>query len=155
MTGCLDDRSLVMVRYAEASPAEQEHVRTCLRCAARYQRLSHDLERIGEVLGGRPPAIGYVPAAAAASWRRVLAAGLIAVVVLLGGVEMWMWKASTSMTGGQGDTDMRTLLGEVAAVLGPSDDADAPSGFGPAVSTDGDHEALATGLGLLGDGEEQ
>ncbi len=126
MSPCLSDRTLFLVHEGDASETDRAHVRACLGCAARHQRLVRDLQVIGDALRGAPPLFAVVPR------RRILrrpAAAVAAVVVALvvfGGIEAWMWRESVSWVRPRpkgGDADPLPFLEKVSAVLSSTDDA--------------------------------
>ena len=144
MSRCVSDRQLLEAYYGEDDASKAPHVRTCLRCAGRLQRLTRDLHAIKHALRGAPP-IAAVRHRAAARRRGVVAAGLAA-VVLFGGVEAWLWRESIVWVQPKRDHDPAETLafleevsmvlsstGEEGSALGtvvalPSDDADEPGG---------------------------
>ena len=93
MSRCVSDRQLLDAYYGEDDASKEPHVRTCLRCAGRLQRLTRDLHAIEHALRGAPP-VAAVRHRAAARRRGVAVAAGLAAVVLFGGVEAWLWRES-------------------------------------------------------------
>ncbi len=118
MNGCLGDQRLVLTYYREGPATDRAHVGACLGCAARYQRLVRDLERIAHVLEEAPP-VAVIRARPRVVWRRALAvAAALAAVVLVGGLEGRMWRESLSWVRPQPDaSETEAFLKEVSAVL--------------------------------------
>jgi len=93
---------------------------------ARHQQLGQDLEVIGRVLREAPPVAAGSPRPST-GWRRRLAlAAPLAAVVVLAGLEVWMWHESVSWVRPQenaGDAETLRFLEKVSAVLSSTDDA--------------------------------
>ncbi len=156
MSRCVSDRQLLQAYYGEDDASKEPHVRTCLRCAGRLQRLTRDLHAIEHALRGAPP-VAAVRHRTAAHRRGVAVAVGLAAVVLLGGVEAWLWRESIVWVQPKPDHDPAETLafleqvsmvlsptGEEGNALGtvlalPSDDADEP-GAGEAEWLDGEEE---------------
>lgn len=156
MSRCVSDGQLLEVYYGERDVSKGPHVRTCLRCAGRLQRLTRDLQALEHVLRGAPP-VAAVRHHAAARMRGVAVAAGLAAVVLFGGVEAWLWRESIVWVQPKPDHDPAETLafleqvsmvlsstGEEGNALGavlalPSDDADEP-GAGEAEWLDGREE---------------
>ena len=90
---CVSDRQLVEAYYGEGDKSQEPHVRTCLRCAGRLQRLTQDLQAIEHVLRGAPPVVAVRRRGAARARGVAVAAGLAA-LVLFAGVEGWLLRES-------------------------------------------------------------
>lgn len=156
MSRCVSDRQLLEAYYGEGAASKEPHVRTCLRCAGRLQRLTRDLHAIKHALRGAPP-IAAVRHRVAARGRGVAVAAGLAAVILFGGVEAWLWRESIVWVQPKPDRDPAETLafleqvsmvlsstGEEGSALGvvlalPSDDADEP-GAGEAEWLDGREE---------------
>lgn len=156
MSRCASDQQLLEAYYGEDDASKAPHVRTCLRCAGRLQRLTRDLHAIKHALRGAPR-IAAVRHRAAARGRGVAVAAGLAAVVLFGGVEAWLWRESIVWVQPKPDRDPAETLAfleEVSMVLSstgeegnglgavlalPSDDADEP-GAGEAEWLDGEEE---------------
>src|SRR5262249_25045510 len=94
---CVPDRVLWLIQDGEDRPLEQAHVRACLGCAARYERLARDLDVLGHALrtlpAGRPvrrpvPAVG---------WGGVAVAATLVVLIALAG---WAGRRAQPLPGG-------------------------------------------------------
>ena len=156
MTRCVSDRQLLQAYYGEGDGSREPHVRTCLRCAGRLQRLTGDLQAIEHALRGAPP-VAAVRHRAAARRRGVAVAAGLAAVLLFAGVEAWLWRESIVWVRPKPDHDPAETLafleqvsrvlsstGEEANALGAvlaleSDDADEPGG-GEAEWLDGEED---------------
>jgi hypothetical protein len=152
----VSDRQLLQAYYGEDDASKESHVRTCLRCAGRLQRLTRDLHAIEHALRGALP-VAAVRDRAAAHWRGVAVAAALAAVVVFGGVEAWLWRESIIWVQPKPDHDPAETLafleqvsmvlsstGEEGNALGavlalPSEDADEP-GAGEAEWLDGEEE---------------
>ncbi len=124
MSRCVSERGLVEAYYGEGDASRQAHLRTCLRCAGRLQRLTRDLQAIEQTLRGAPP-VSAVGRRATAQGRRAAVAAGLAALVLLAGVEAWMWRESISWVRPQPDADAADalpFLEQVSAVLSPTGD---------------------------------
>lgn len=126
MNRCLRDRTLLLSSYGEGSEEDRAHLRACLDCAQRYQRLSRDLELIGRALREGPPvaAVGRLPGAVRR--RGLVVAAALTALAVFGGVEAWMWRESVLWVRPQteaGDADALRFLAEVSAVLSSTGDA--------------------------------
>ena len=153
---CVSDRQLVEAYYGEGDKSQEPHVRTCLRCAGRLQRLTRDLQAIEHALRGAPRGVAVRRRGAARARGVAMAAGLAA-LVLFAGVEGWLWRESIVWVQPKPDQDPAETLafleqvsmvlsstGEGGDVLGavlalPSNDADQPGG-GEAEWLDGEEE---------------
>ncbi len=130
MTRCLQDQTLWLMREGESRPEDQAHLRACLRCAARYDRLVRDLHRIEGALRAAP-AEALRPAPTPRSSRLAVAAALVAALAL-GAVQAWRWSPSGSpIPAPPAPGDTLPFLTEVSAVLSPSDPAVLLSSAGP------------------------
>lgn len=93
MRECLRDHNLLSVYYDEGAVEDLTHLETCSNCTARYRRLVHDLELIGQALERLPAAL---PARRQdrEPWLRrvVLAATLAAGVVMVTSIGVWQWR---------------------------------------------------------------
>ena len=146
MSRCVSDRRLLQAYYGEGDDASKEpHLRTCLRCAGRLQRLTRDLQAVEQALRGAPP-VAAVRHRAGARRRGVAVAAGLAAVLLFAGVEAWLWRESIVWVQPKPDREpVETLafLEQVSMVLSstgeegnafgamlglPSDDADEPGG---------------------------
>lgn len=89
MTRCLRDRTLWLMSEGEGRQAQWAHLQDCLPCAARYQRLKHDLAVLGSMLNDRPPLQRKVrpPHALRAPW--MAAAALAATLAIVWGT-LWL-----------------------------------------------------------------
>lgn len=126
MNRCLTDRTLLLSSYGEGSEEDRAHLRACLDCAHRYQRLSRDLELIGRALREGPPvaAVGRLPGAVRR--RGLVVAAALTALAVFGGVEAWMWRESVLWVRPQteaGDASALRFLAEVSAVLSSTGDA--------------------------------
>jgi len=50
MSRCVSDRRLLQAYYGEGDASKEPHLRTCLRCAGRLQRLTRDLQAVEQAL---------------------------------------------------------------------------------------------------------
>jgi hypothetical protein len=85
MSGCLDDRALVLIAVGEAAADDRSHVGACPSCGNRLRELERDLRQIDETLRGTPPRTvtarrPLVPRA----WLVVPAAALAGALAVLG-----------------------------------------------------------------------
>ena len=152
MSRCVSDRQLLEAYYGEGAPSKEPHVRTCLACAGRLQRLTRDLQAIEHALRGAPP-VGAVRHRAAARRRGVAVAAGLAAVLLFAGVEAWLWRESIVWVRPKPDHDPAETLAfleQVSRVLSStgeegnalafgSYDADEPGG-GEAEWLDGEED---------------
>ena len=125
MSGCLEDRTLLLIHYGEGSAAERTHLGSCLGCAARHQRLVRDLQVIGDALRGAPPAAA-LSRPRTLPWRSLAAAAALAALALFVGVEAWMWRESVlwvSPKPSGGETETLAFLEEVSRTLSSTGDA--------------------------------
>jgi hypothetical protein len=125
MSQCLSERALLLVHQGDGSALDRTHLRACLGCAARYQRLIQDLQVIDDALRGAPPAAALsrprmIP------WRSFAAAAALAALALFVGVEAWMWRESVlwvSPKPSGDDTESLAFLEEVSRALSSTADA--------------------------------
>ena len=117
---------LLLVYEGDGQASDRAHLRACLRCAARYQRLVQDLQVIGDALRGAPPLPGAVRRPHILRGPSVAVAAALAAIVMFAGVEAWMWRESVLWVRPQpkgSDTDALPFLEEVSAVLSSTGDA--------------------------------
>ncbi|MGH7262629.1 MAG: hypothetical protein ACREH7_01730, partial [Candidatus Rokuibacteriota bacterium] len=119
------ERTLLLVHEGDGSALDRTHLRACLGCAARYQRLIQDLQVIGHALRGAPPAAA-LSRPRVLPWRSFAAAAALAALALFVGVEAWMWRESVlwvSPKPSGGDTETLAFLEEVSRTLSSTGDA--------------------------------
>ena len=125
---CVPDRVLWLIQDGEDRPLEQAHVRTCLGCAARYERLARDLDVLGQALRALPadrPVRRPVPAP---GWGGLAVAATLVVLIALAGVAAWRAKPSRLPVAAApagapvvvAAGDVLPFLGEVAVALSPA-----------------------------------
>ena len=145
MSRCVSDRRLLQAYYGEGDASKEPHLRTCLRCAGRLQRLTRDLQAVEQALREAPP-VAAVRHRAGARRRGVAVAAGLAAVLLFAGVEAWLWRESIVWVQPKPDhepAETLAFLEQVSLVLSatgeegnafgavlalPSDDADEPGG---------------------------
>ncbi len=137
MSRCVSDRLLLQAYYGEGDASKKPHLRTCLRCAGRLQRLTRDLQAVEQALREAPPvaAVRYRPAARR---RGVAVAAGLAAVLLFAGVEAWLWRESIVWVQPKPDHEpaetlvfleqVSMVLSSTASLALPSDDTDEPGG---------------------------
>ena len=127
MSRCLGDRGLLLAYYGEGPAAARAHLGTCLRCAADYRRLVRDLEVIGQTLRDGP-AVARVRLRRGVGRRRwIMVAAALAAVVVLGGLEVRIWRESASWVRPEPvAADAETFLQEVSAILSSTGDGGGP-----------------------------
>jgi hypothetical protein len=89
MKRCVSDRTLWLVHEGEAHPEEQSHVRACLLCVARHDRLARDLDVLSSTLRALPVGSRRRGVAFAVGWRRAGVAAMLAGFVAVAGVGAW------------------------------------------------------------------
>lgn len=125
MSRCLGEKTLVLLHAGESMPAAREHLETCARCAARYQKLVHDLELIDRALRGIPPTVS-IERAAAPRWQWMPAAATAAVlIVAIAGGSVWLRRSPVDVQPliVVRSADTKAFLDEVSAVLFSTADA--------------------------------
>lgn len=90
MSRCLRDKTILSLYEGNGTSEHRAHVESCAACAARYRRLEHDLEVIGQVLREPPPpgAFAYPPHSLRVRWAPIAVA--FAMVIALVGGGIWM-----------------------------------------------------------------
>ncbi len=90
MSGCLRDRSLVLLYYGKDTPRHRAHLDGCPLCQARYQQLVHDLEAIGQTLQDAALPVGVRPHAhpVRVSWLPAAVAAAVLCTILWGGLAV-------------------------------------------------------------------
>lgn len=120
MIRCLHDRSLLLIHYGEGRAADLAHLEACATCAGRYRQLVRDLERIGHALEWMPSAF-TVRLQRRTFWpRRVTVAAMLAVGVIVAGIEVWRWRDTQVLVQRQPTLDEAgtlRFLAEVSAGL--------------------------------------
>ncbi len=137
MSRCVSDRRLLQAYYGEGNASKKPHLRTCLRCAGRLQRLTRDLQAVEQALREAPP-VAAARHRAGARRRGVAVAAGVAAVLLFAGVEAWLWRESIVWVQPKPDhepAETLAFLEQVSMVLSspaslalPSDDTDEPDG---------------------------
>jgi hypothetical protein len=120
MSRCLEERTLILLHYGEGTEADRGHLTTCLRCAARAQRLARELDTIGTALG-QPRSATPTFASRRRRRRMVVAAGLAAALAVLAVTEAWFWRTSRTITAQVADVETLAFLDQVDAALTGSD----------------------------------
>jgi hypothetical protein len=116
MSGCLPEKTLVLVQAGEATEADREHLSACQACGARYQRLIQDLEVIGQALAGAPPPRARSLRAPWQSWVPAAAAGVAVAGALVWG--LWLGKAAGPVSPPErGGAEIAPVLQIVSAAL--------------------------------------
>ena len=126
MSGCLRDRTLLLLHKGEGGESDRAHLRACLSCAGRYQQMGLDLEVIDQALEQAPPLRAARRRPSDVRRRSVAVAVALAVIVVFAGVEAWRWRESVSWVHPRpkgGDADPLPFLEKVSAVLSSTDDA--------------------------------
>ncbi len=125
MTRCLRDRTLLLVHYGEGHATHQAHLAACSRCTSRYRRIVQDLALIGDALE-RMPAAEKLRRLTRAPWRRrVAVAAVLAMGVMIVGVEVWLWRDTQVVLQAQrhpGEAETIRFLAEVSAGLSSASD---------------------------------
>ncbi|MBI2876150.1 MAG: hypothetical protein HYY20_04650 [Candidatus Tectomicrobia bacterium] len=93
MNRCLRDKALLSLYEGYGTSAQQAHLETCAACAARYQRLAHDLERIGQALREAPPPGIFADRPYPFRLRWAAATAVFALVIALVGGGLWVQRA--------------------------------------------------------------
>ncbi len=102
MSRCLRDQTLLLLYEGEGTSAHRAHLKTCVACATRHQRLVRDLEVIGQVLReapllrqaqDRPPqVVPYRPHSLRLRWMPMAVALAVTLALVWGGV--WVRRPS-------------------------------------------------------------
>lgn len=157
MKNCLRDRTLLLIHYGEGRAEHVAHLEACARCAPRYRRLVRDLELIGHALGRMPGAITVRRRSSDPSRRRVAVAAVLAVGVVVTGVEVWLWRETRVLIREQpksDEADTLRFLAEVSAALPALSDEEILSLPLARDLTDPETVLEEGGEGLLGELEE-
>jgi hypothetical protein len=143
MTKCLNDRSLFLINEGSGDSEHQSHLKSCRSCRRRYERLTADLELLGNTLS----AVASSPRPSPLRMPIIYRSLPIAVALLLGIVLIWgesrFWSPISSSSELSSSPDLTQFLDQVAAALfsNPNDkDADA-------VSPDPDMASVQAALG--------
>lgn len=126
MIRCLHDRSLLLIHYGEGRAADLAHLEACATCAGRYRQLVRDLERIGHALERMPSAFMVRPQKRTFWPRRATVAAILAVGVIVAGVEVWLWRDTQVLVQRQPTLDeagtLRFLAEVSVSLSAPSDE---------------------------------
>lgn len=126
MSRCLRDQTFLLLYEGEGTGVHRAHLEACAACAARYQRLVHDLEVIGQVLREAPPpqAVPHRSHPLRIRWVPVTAALALTLALVWGGV--WMRGPSPpGLPAGARNEAILLFLEEVSAALFSTVDASA------------------------------
>ncbi len=119
MNICLRDRALFLLAAGEGTAQTRAHLRSCLHCARRYQRLTRQLHGIEWTLRETaPPTVTYVPAVSHRYWVPLTAALAAALLLIWGGV----WTPSPQLQPARRDSPLfffaeeRMIIAPLASV---------------------------------------
>ena len=91
MNVCLRDRALLLLAAEESTNQQRAHLKSCLRCRQRYQRLTRQLDVIEQTLRKtEPPILDHYLAPLRKQWIPQVAALAVALLVIWGG--LWLWQ---------------------------------------------------------------
>lgn len=118
MSRCLRDRTLLLLYEGERTAVQRGHLSKCESCGARYQRLTRDLERIGQVLREEPPRGEVVRGSyrPVVPWLSVTAGLMVALALAWGG--LWTWNRTPPVpTDGADNEEVWRFLEEASTAL--------------------------------------
>lgn len=129
MSRCLRDKTLLSLYEGSGTSAHRAHLERCAACAARYERLVHDLEVIGQVLREVPPpgAFAAPPHPLRVRWAPMAAALAVAITLVGGGI--WVRRSPPPVTLNE---EVSPFLEEVSAALFSTAEADMAAIAAPA-----------------------
>jgi hypothetical protein len=93
MNVCLRDRTLLLLIAGESTNQQQAHLRSCLACKQRYQRLVQRFEVIEQTLWKtEPPILNRHLAPLRTLWIPQVAALAAVLLVIWGGLQLWQFE---------------------------------------------------------------
>ena len=101
MSGCLRDRTLLLLYYGGGISSQRTHLSKCEVCAARYRQLERDLEIISQVLRDKshPATVAHRSHPFTVRWSPIGAALALALVLVWVSVRMWNSSARPPVRG--------------------------------------------------------
>jgi hypothetical protein len=101
MTGCLRDRTLLLLYYGGGTSAQETHLTECEACATRYRQLERDLEAISQVLREKPPpkTVSHRFLPFSVRWLPATAALALALVLVWVSARIWNSSARPPLKG--------------------------------------------------------
>ncbi len=124
MRQCLSERRLLECYSGDGPSADHAHLRGCADCADRFDRLRDDLDALGRVLEGPPPAVvrRSFRASFGLGWAAaVVAAALLGVIII--GRSQSRQPARPQLTAAQ--VDVSGFSRDLSAALFASGEAEA------------------------------
>lgn len=111
MSTCLKDSTLLLLVADGGTREQRTHLETCNACAARYRRVSHDLQAIERVLWETSPALVVSSGLSIPRTRWLPVAAVLTVVVVL------LWSGGWLRQPPQQSVSTKTATEEVVALL--------------------------------------
>ena len=101
MSGCLRDRTLLLLYYGRGISSQQTHLTECEACAARYRQVGRDLETISRVLREKPlpKTVSHRFRPVSVRWLPAGAALALALVLVWVSVRIWNPSARLPLKG--------------------------------------------------------
>ena len=117
MSSCLSKRALMRVVAELGAPAEHAHLATCAACAARYRRLTGEMDVIRHVLATSPePSLSVTPAPR--RWVPAMAAlSAVVMVSALLWIEVTVWRTIQSASDAESAQQVVGVLGDISSAL--------------------------------------
>jgi len=111
MSTCLKDSTLLLLLADGGTSGQRTHLETCDACAARYRRVSHDLQAIERVLWETSPSLTVSPQRSIPRVRWLPVAAALTVVVVL------LWNSGWLRQPAQQNVSTKTATKEVVDFL--------------------------------------
>jgi hypothetical protein len=94
MSGCLKDKTLLVLHAGEGTSAERTHLTECEACGARYRSLACDIQAISHALRQDPPpqTVNHSFGARVIPWMPATFAAALVLMLMWPGV--WLWSPS-------------------------------------------------------------